>query len=212
MFFSLTKHSLDDIASNTTPVCNRHGKSLSCCSEAFYLQPPHPNLVLSNSYTPPQTSTLGMMPRKELEMIERTDIRRHITLSTVRINDAVGHDLTLNDRHQRAAVSVRNHASINPFATLKLATYKSFFSRSSPILAFAPSSKVTLVNFDLAAENSFVLYFQFFSKDLTKTVKIKRGRVTMKADKPSSRPGWLSGNEMLNKTVLFGLTDVAIFL
>jgi hypothetical protein len=33
----------------------------------------------------------------------------------------------------------------------------------------------------------------------------------MKADKPSSRPRRRSGNEMLNKTVLFGLTDTAIF-
>ena len=52
-------------------------------------------------------------------MLERTDIQRIIPVPAVRINDAVGHDLTLNDRQKRAAFGVRDHASINLSTTLK---------------------------------------------------------------------------------------------
>lgn len=143
-------------------------------------------------------------------VLERAHVQRVISLLAVRIDDAVGHNLALNDWHQRAALGVGDHTGVNLSSAPKQAKNRDFPCRSTSSFTFAPAAEVALVHLDLSAEYGFAPCLQFLCKDLTQAMEIERGRVPVNADKPRGRPCRRSGNEMLEKTILPSLADTAL--
>lgn len=95
---------------------------------------------------------LGMV---DAQVLERAYIQRIIALPTVRVDNAIGDDLTLNDRHQGAAFGVGYHPSVDLAAALKQAKNRNFPRSTPPALALATTTKIALIYFDLAAEHGF---------------------------------------------------------
>ena len=120
-------------------------------------------------------------------MMEVRNIQHIISLPTIRINNAVGYNLALNDRHQRLAGSILDDLHINLASTLQQPVNKHFSGRatSSPVLAF--TAEIALTRLDLTSQQIFAFLLHFISDDLVKATKVLNGGIDINTNQSSRR-------------------------
>jgi len=136
----------------------------------------------------------------DAEVFEGRDIQYVIGWEGVGVDDAVGHNLVLDDGFQGLALGIRDDLRIDLSAAFEQAKHGDLTARSSSALALAVSAKVALVDFDLAKQRRSVFALQ--GNDLAQTLKVKRGGALVHANQAGRRTSRRSGHEMLNQTPL----------
>ncbi len=71
---------------------------------------------------------------------------------SIGIDHAVRLDFLPYDGHQRLTPHVCNWHGVDFAAAFQWAEYDDFSCRSAPTLSFAPTTKITLINFDLTTK------------------------------------------------------------
>ena len=123
----------------------------------------------------------------DAEMVEVRYVQHIVTLPAVRIDNAVGHDLALDDGDQSGPGCVGDNLGIDLPTPLKQAKYGDFPRCAAPALSFPPATEVTLVHFDLAAEHGLALGFQFQSNDLAQAEEKERSCLAVYSAQAGSR-------------------------
>jgi len=107
---------------------------------------------------------LGVVDPKVLEV---RNIQRIVALPAVGINDAVGNDFPLDDRHQGLGAGIRNDLRVDPSTTLQQTENRDFSRSTTAPLSFAATAEIGFIHFDLAADNHFAILLKVIGDDLT---------------------------------------------
>ena len=91
------------------------------------------------------------------KLLEVQNIQRIVALPVVGINDAVGNDFSLDDRHQGLGADIRNGLRVDPSTTLQQTENRDFSRSSTAPLSFAATAEIEFIHFDLAADNHFAI-------------------------------------------------------
>ena len=107
---------------------------------------------------------LGVVDPKVLEV---RNIQRIVALPAVGINDAVGNDFPLDDRHQGLGAGIRNDLRVDPSTTLQQTENRDFSRNTTAPLSFAATAEIGFIHFDLAAANHFAILLKVIGADRT---------------------------------------------
>ncbi len=112
-------------------------------------------------------------------VLEGGGVEDIVALPTVRIDDAVGHDLALDDRIERRRRGVRDDPRMDPPTALKDAEYRHFPACTPSSLTLALASEIALVHLDLAERHLLRFCFRLVGNDLAKAMKTRRCRLAV---------------------------------
>ena len=96
----------------------------------------------------------------DMEVAKARNIKHVIASPVVRIDDAVGHDLALYDRHQRDRGRVWNDLRINLLAAFSDPNTGILSRCTSPAFTSYAAAEVTLVHLDFDTKHGLTLGFQ----------------------------------------------------
>ena len=81
-------------------------------------------------------------------MVEVRHIQSIVARKAIRVDDAVGLDQALHDRHQRVRTGIGDHHRVDPSSTLQKPGNRDFPASTTTAFALAATTEVTLVHFD----------------------------------------------------------------
>ena len=143
-------------------------------------------------------------------VLEPGHVQRVVAPPAVSINNAVGSDFFLYNRHQRCRRRIGNDLRIDLAATLQKTEDSRFSLGAASALSFSAPAEVALVQLNLAIEG--FVEFAGCSKgdDFAKPLKVVGCRHFVDADQAGGASRARSGDEMLDEFYLLASAESAL--
>ena len=134
------------------------------------------------------------------DVMEIRDIERVVACPAIRVDDAIGQDHAVYDRHQGLGAGVGDHLRVDLAAALEDAEYGNLAGGAAATLSLSLAAEVAFIHLDLAGQGRG--FVQLPGNKLTQTVKEIGRRGLVDADQIGRRAGRHFTDEKLHQPIL----------